>query len=355
MKLTDRASKHISLVYFGKTYVYVKDVNSLFFLRNSFLENVVHISLAQSLLEALFTRGIYALSDKHGALTEDHGVSVGRNEGVALFFYGYGRDICAALSKKRNMLGCRAAASACYQHAFLNERAYFCRKFLRCYIIYRLTVFGFGKSGVWLENYGNRGVFKIFLYYGCERLGTERAVDTDSVSAHTLKHRDHSSRCCACHKLSVLTVGVGDEHGQIAVLLRGEKSRFSFVAIVHSLDKHEIGAVFCTETNCFCEYLYRVLKIKVSVGLEKLTERTYIKRYPFGFLTCLRLFRVFYCRFYYIFKLTLRELERVCTEGVGVYDVAACLIVAAVNVGYYLGVRKIPSLRKLACLKSLRL
>ena len=155
LKLTDRASKHISLVYFGKTYVYVKDVNSLFFLRNSFLENVVHISLAQSLLEALFTRGIYALSDKHGALTEDHCVSIGRNEGVALFFYGYGSDICAALSKKRNMLGCRAAASACYQHAFLNERAYFRRKFLRCYIIYRLTVFGFGKSGVWLENYGN--------------------------------------------------------------------------------------------------------------------------------------------------------------------------------------------------------
>ena len=63
MKLLYGFPQNFWLVDFRQSYVYIQNMNTVLLLADSLLENIVHVILFKSLLEALLAGGIDSLPD----------------------------------------------------------------------------------------------------------------------------------------------------------------------------------------------------------------------------------------------------------------------------------------------------
>ena len=66
----------------------------------------------------------------------------------------------------------------------------------------------------------------------------ERAVCTNGICPHALKHGDHCLGVGTRHELAIRTVYVGNEYGQAAVFLGRQQCGLGFGAIVHGFNQH---------------------------------------------------------------------------------------------------------------------
>ena len=57
-------------------------------------------------------------------------------------------------------------------------------------------------------------------------------------------------------------------------------------------------------------------------------------------------FGIFNGSLYYFLQLRQRKFERVCSESIGIYHVAACIKIIPMDFSYNIRMGKIPSLRK---------
>ena len=141
-------------------------MSARFLLGDAFLENIVHILPAKSLLEALFAGRIYALANKHGRTAELDRVGVGRHDSALLFRERNRGDAFDLLCKSGDIFGSRTAAAADGANTECGEVSRGFGEFLGGDVKDGFVIHRARKSRVGLQYYGDRGAFEILLYNG---------------------------------------------------------------------------------------------------------------------------------------------------------------------------------------------
>ena len=97
-----------------------------------------------------------------------------------------------------------------------------------------------------------------------ELIGTKGTVCAERVYPQSFQHCDHGFRCGSGHQLAVLSIRVGNQNGQIAVLLCRKDRRLCLITVVHRFNEDQIDPVSDAEPHRFREYLHSVLEIQIA-------------------------------------------------------------------------------------------
>ena len=119
------------------------------------------------------------------------------------------------------------------------------RKFLGFHVEDRLPVHEMRHTRVRLHDDRLRRHLRKPLDIGQHPVGTESTVESVRVDPDALEHRRHTLDVRTRQELPVFTQRDRDEHGKIAVLLRGQYRGLDLARITHRLDEDEIRLQSC--------------------------------------------------------------------------------------------------------------
>ena len=163
--------EHHGLINIGQTDIDVQHVYALLLLSHTLGEDVVHILFRKCLLQALFSRGVDALTDETGGVTEGQGVGIGRDHGSPFITEGFGREISDRFTQSVDIVGRSAATAAHDPNARQNKFPDLCGKFGGRNVIFRSAVTNNGQACIGLEHHGHRSAGKQFICNGSQLSG----------------------------------------------------------------------------------------------------------------------------------------------------------------------------------------
>ncbi len=261
-------------------------MHTLLLLLQPLVQDVPDVIFHQRLLEALLSRGVDALTNQDGRVTEYHRGGIAGNHGFFLGNDGHRRGIAALGNHAADVFGSGATATACHTHATANHIRNRNRECLRIHVKDSLAIHHPGHAGVGLENHRDGRMGQILLHHRTEGFRAQRTIDADGVRTHALQQRHHGGGGCTRHELSVLAVCVGDHHGQITIFLDSQQCRFGLVGVIHGLDEDQVHAAGNTDLHRFGKACHCVLEIVITVGFQQTPCRTDIQRHEFLLGSC---------------------------------------------------------------------
>ena len=255
------------------TDVDVEQLGAALNLHQRLIEDVVDIVVNKRLLEDFLTRGVDAFSDDARSVDLDNGI------GAA---YGGARgsragDICFVRKNAPNLsdiIRCCAAAAADELHPVGQQRGNALRELSGKDIVF--IGIRVGKSRVRLDDQGQVGIARHLRDDRLQLVGTERAVDADSVNTQTAQRQRGGGRRYARKGSAVALKGHGGENRQLGVLLCRENSRFQLKEVGHGLKDDQIR--LSARENLLLEVIIRLLKPQRAGRLEQHADGTDIKR-----------------------------------------------------------------------------
>ena len=267
LQLENRVLENADLVDVGKSDVHVENVGAHVLLGDGLAQYIIDVAVDKRLLKALFTGGIYALSDYERHFRKLSIFAVGADTGYVFVAYRCRGDVICGGDGFFDVFGGGAAAAAENIYSELCNFGHLLGKAVGVEVIECPFAVAFGKSCVGFCKNRGRGVFKQLLYGSHELFGTERTVHSYGVHRKTFKKSHHGGRRCSGQQLAVLAVCVGGENRQIAVFLCRKHRCLGFIAVAHGFDEYKVGSVSRSEFNRVGENLHGTLKIKVSERL----------------------------------------------------------------------------------------
>ena len=350
LQLTHSRFEHFRFVDLRQTHVHVQYVNAGFLLPHALTQDVIHISLEESLLEAFLSRGIDPLSNENGTVPKHHRVGVGGYRRDVFIGYRNRGQVCRLFRQSVDVFRRGAAASADHPHTRFYKIRYRFREGLCIHVVYGSPIYHFGQTRIGFENHGNGCAGQKLLHHTLQLIRAERTVGADGVRSHTFQHRRHRGRRGASHQLAVLTVSVGYQNGQIAVFLGRQKGGLRFVGVVHGFNEDQIHAAGGTNPHGFGENLHRILKIQIAQGLQQLSRGADVQSDIFHLIPARGISRglgIIHRGADDRLQLGLGKFQTVGTEGVGADHVAARVKIIPMDRLYDLGMGDVPSFRML--------
>ena len=264
------------LVNIRQAHIHIQHLCAAAFLIHGLRQNIIHIALPQSLLKALFARGVDSLAH-HGDIAHIHGFHGGTQQ-AALQRLGILRGLALGdLCQIANVL--RRCAAAAAQHA--NAQ----RQILRHGIAEHFggdiiaRAIGTGQARVRLDKH--REVFRHALAKALgQRQDLHRAKA--AVDAHGIRAKAHGGGGKAFHgaarkAAAVLLKAHGNHHRQGAVFLCGQNSCFYFIQIGHGFHHDHIGLCACDHD--LLKAAVGILKFQCARRLQQLAQGAHIQRH----------------------------------------------------------------------------
>jgi len=323
-----RFAHHVRLIDFRQADVHIQNLGSRFRLRKPLREDIVHIPLQQSLLEALFAGWIDAFADDADSV--DHNGFRRRTE--------RGAGNCGARcrhfalhgsTQSAKIFGCGTAAAAQHRNAERQEFFHRSGKVRRADIIFiRQRI---GQTGVRFNDHRQSCPVGKLLRHREQLIRPERAVKADCVRTHPFAHQCHCRNRASGECAVIFFKRHRDKNGQLRILLCRQQRRLYLVKIGHRFNHDHIRSGFFSGSHLLREERIGVLKAQGARRLQQLAqgadvqcnERSALRRF-FGGSDSGRnhlLHR----------HAGSVELVPVCAEGVGIDDLRALLHIGPVN------------------------
>ena len=268
--------------------------------------------------------------------------------------------VCSFLTEQADKLRVCAAAAADKAGACRDHLGHDVGEFLRTDVEHRFAVDAAGHTGIGLDQNRETGAGDQTADYRHHLFRAKRAVGAERIYAESLQHGDHGLRRCAGHEFGGFVVGVAHKDRKAAILLCGKHGRLGFIAVVHGLDKNQIGAGGGARPHGFGKDGDRLFEGQVAERLEDSSERADIEGDKAGNVVGIGsglspLLGAVYCGLHDLCNrrqaVEPRVFQTVCAEGIGQDQIAPVFKVDPVQTDDPVGVPEIPEFRQLARLK----
>ena len=352
LHLAHRFFQHGGNIHLGQIHIEVHDLHLVLQIEGG-IHDIFHIAVHQGVADALPV--LDAAADGGLILAEAHGVVIGRNDGARLIADALRHDSLHLLAELGKVIRVGAAAAAHGADAAVHHVHHLVHELLHRHVKHGLAILQTGQACVGLEHHRHGGNRQQPLHHAAELLGAERAVGAQKVNAQALQHGHHGLGGGARHQIAALTVGVGHQYGQIAVLLHCQDGSLSLVAVGHGLHHHQVYPCGSAEADSLGKGSHGIFKVQVAVGLQELAQGADVQGHELllrGVALVAGSLGVGNGGGDDGLQLLVAVLQAVGAEGIGKHHVAACVIIGLVHPRDDLAVGHVPRLRRLAGLKS---
>ena len=265
------------LVHTGSAHIDVQHLCAGLGLADGLLEDVVHISLAEGLLEPLFAGGVDALSHHGDAIHRDKIHRRAEHRG-----HGVGSPARPAVGEdavqQPDEIGGGAAAAARREELQLPVGLHLHGKELGGDVV--AAAVGPGQARVGLDEdreISGHGLRQP-LGHGEDLFGSQRAVDAHGVGPQA-PGRGRKALHRAARKGAAIGLKAHAGHdGQGAVLLGGQQSRFHFIQVRERLKIEDVRPGGHTGPDDTAILGHGVLKGQRPAGFQQLAQRAHIQR-----------------------------------------------------------------------------
>ena len=346
--------KHAGLIELRQAHVDVERVGTEFCLVKRLAHRVVEVTRTQGLLEALLARGVDALADDVGI-----GLASLHDQRLLRATHGKGMRVAALRGHRGarayegadagDVVG-RGATAATHNGGTRVEQGLGCMRVgLGVDVVEGAAVLDARQARVRLHHEGHAGKGRHAREQGCERVGTQRAVDAHGLHAQGRQRHGADLGTRAQEGAAVLAERHGGHHGQLGALKAGKHRRLGLKQVGHGLDDEEVGAGNLGGTRLLGKEVVRLVEVHGAQGLEQSADGADVG----GHIAGARLARARDGgREHVLHAGGVSQLVGVGAERVGRDDVGTRLHVGAVDGRDGLGMREVEQLGQLAGLEA---
>ena len=217
-------------------------MGSVFLLQDAFLQNIIQVTVLQSLLKLLLSGGIDPFSYDPGALSQDHCLPIRRDHGKRFFLRRLYGHAPAGFAHAAQMLRRGPATASHDSRPFFHNVLHGPRKFLRTHIVIRLIAPLLRQSGIGLHDHRN-GCAGQKLFQNRHHLNRpQSAVHPKGIHPQAFQQADNGRNIRTGEQFFPFIKNGGHKHGQLRILLCRQHRRLDLISIAHRLDVDQIRA-----------------------------------------------------------------------------------------------------------------